>query len=544
MQSYIYRQTFSNTEQVPKIRFRSTAKLHGMSPRATAAKVLLRDAIRLPNPKYRQIAGHVSRRTDNTAPVAPPPRGFRRTQTSLAARRLNRGRSRARKLGQKDGEDSDSDSDKNRNPVETESSSNSTKPPRKSEEPPGSYSEIITREESERLKQSSTLKLIGQHWTEIDQRRKLNAHGGHDKKKHLFKHNPDLKFASNLQRFQYSAKCDEIKTWDDQTRMFLDAALHEDAYEDAYEDTYEDVYRHGYGTAYKDVMGDRFMSHTPPPSSPRPFEVVIRDVEAEIIWRLNVFSPDVKNCRQHDTDEILIETLSVLYGFLWCCMPRSHPSRESVINSAAQLTQDMSKASTTKRIIEPLADTYMSKIIEGFADAFFSKLRHGVVSYEPEPFEIYECVPLQKLLNSRRSGYMTNEYIAWAAASSDGYEAEERYTTEKWYLNRRNAKSYNSMEDTRQEFIMNPLRPGVVSLILLVGANPMTVRDIYALKLRSLGWFHDDTGLFYWRYKMRFVQGGFGIFKVSMDNEVMEAWRPVNRGWAEQNRCFQGSLKD
>lgn len=525
MQPDNYSQTSSNAEQSPKNGLKKTAKLHEISSKATAA-IAPEDDTRLPSPENRQAAGNVIRRTDNTAPVAPPPRVIRQDQTPRPARRLNRGRGNARKLGQNDGDDSDSDSDKNRNRVRSESPGNAKRPPRTVEEPQGSSlaeSEMRAKEESERLELHRTLKSIGRYWTAIDQRRRLNADEGHKKKTDLLNPRRELKISNDDERFQYSEKCREIKTWDDKTRIFLDVALE---------------------TAFGNFLGNRFyqrkssigniLAGTP---SSSPLEVIAREVEAEVIWRLNIFTP-ARDFGRRDSDIVryLTITIKTLYEFLRYCMPMTHSSEESVINSAAQLVRDMSEVSTTKNFINTLVDSYMSKIIREFAQPFwFHLLRGEYDSMRKIRYTAFRRSHLYPISLSRQNGHLEDEYITWVTGGMDESDAQKQYMEEQSNLKLNKVESYESMEDTRQEFIMHPSKPRVVSLILLKGTNPVIVRDVPTAELSSLGWFPDDTGLSYWRYKLHMTQDEFGIFKVSMDDEVLEAWRPVNRGLDGQN---------
>ncbi|KAH7239202.1 hypothetical protein BKA59DRAFT_484232 [Fusarium tricinctum] len=503
MQPEHYSQPFSNAAQSPTTGLKSTAKLHEASSKAAAAKAP-EDAFHLPDPEYRHVAGHVSRRTDNTAPVAPPPRSFRQTQTPLPAKRLNRDRGRARKLGQNDGEDSGSDSDNDRKRVRSESPDNAKRPRRTVKEPLRSSladSEIRTKEEP-------GLKSIKHHWTEIDQRRKSNAFRGYDKKTNLLRRSPELEPLNDDQRFQYSEKFREIKTWDNKFNAEI------------------------YGDAYAEVMGYRFiqrrsflnrlLSRTVISS---PLETITRDIEAEVIWRLNFFTPAMEyGQRNPDATFYLTNTVKTLYLFLSYCMPRDHNGIESVIDSAAQLMQNISEDSTTKNFIDTMVDAYMSKIIRAFAETFWSSLQHGGPINARYNYDTASYKLLRHISLSRQDGRIKDEYISWITAGNEQTD-----------LILHKVESYEPMGTIRREFIMNPLKPGVVSLIEPDMLNPRIVRDISTTELSSLGWFLDDSGLFYWRYKwhMRYnlhtSRDEFGIFKVSMDDEVLEAWRPVHR---------------
>ncbi|KIL93150.1 hypothetical protein FAVG1_03127 [Fusarium avenaceum] len=371
------------------------------------------------SPKIGLGAANVIQRTDDTAPVAPPPRSFRQAQTPRLARRLNRGRGNARKLDQNDGDDSDSDSDKNRNR-------------------------------------------------------------------------------------------------DDKTRIFLNAALK---------------------TAFGNFMRNRFyqrkssigniLAGTP---SSSPLEVIAREVEAEVIWRLNIFTPATDfGRRDSDIVRYLTVTIGTLYEFLRYCMPMTHSSEESVINSAAQLVRDMSEVSTTKHFTNTLVDSYMSKIIRGFAQPFWFYLQRD--AYESMRYIRYTGLrhyPLRLIGISRQKGRLADEYITWVTGGIDESDAQKQYMEEQSNLKLNKAESYESTEDTRQEFIMHPSKPRVVSLILLKGTNPMIVRDVPTAELSSLGWFPDYTGRSYWRHKLHMTEGEVMIFKVSMDEEVLEAWNPIN----------------
>lgn len=427
MQPDSYSLTPSDAEQSPKPSLENTAKLHETSSEAIAARAPER-IIRL-DLQVTRCAAHVSRKIDNTAPVAPPPRLFRQAQTPLQARRLNPGRGNARKTD-------------------------------------------------------------------------------------LFRHSLALEPLNGDQRFQYGEKFREIKIYDDRARTLHNVTLHGDAIEAA--------------------MGNRFIQResfmgsilAESPSS-IPLESIAKDVEAEVMWRLNIFSPAMDYVQQ-DSDAIsyLTRTMKTLCLFLWYCTPRTHCSKESVINSAAQLMQGMSADSTAKSPIETLAGAYMSKIIEGFADFLITSLQLGISDNPPNEYNLAIYEPFQLIIRSRKNGRLTKEYIEWVTEGHDDDDAQKQCIKKQSKPKLHKVEPYKYMEDTRQKFIMNPLRPGVVSLLLLKKTNPVIVRDVSTMELSSLGWFLDGSGLSYWRYKLHVAWEGFGIFKVSMDDEVLEAWRP------------------
>jgi hypothetical protein len=149
--------------------------------------------------------------------------------------------------------------------------------------------------------------------------------------------------------------------------------------------------------------------------------------------------------------------------------------------------QDMPADSTTKSLIDTLADAYMSKIIEGFADFFFTSLQVGISDDPPNEYNLAINEPFWLIIHSRKNGRLENEYIAWVTAGKDGYDAQKEYMKERLHLNLHKVEFYKSMKDTRQEFIMNLFGPLVVSLILLKGTNPVIVRDVSTMELNSLG---------------------------------------------------------
>jgi hypothetical protein len=136
-----------------------------------------------------------------------------------------------------------------------------------------------------------------------------------DKKTDLTRNSLGLRPSNDNQRFRYSEKCGDTKTRDDKTSTFLNTTLRKAAYGNAMRNHF--IQRR----SFIGLLLSRTVFSSP-------LQVIARDVEAEVMWCLNIFSPAM-DYGQQDSDAIshLTRSIETLCLFLWYCTPRDHSSK-------------------------------------------------------------------------------------------------------------------------------------------------------------------------------------------------------------------------
>ncbi|KAL2883451.1 hypothetical protein SGCOL_001133 [Colletotrichum sp. CLE4] len=123
----------------------------------------------------------------------------------------------------------------------------------------------------------------------------------------------------------------------------------------------------------------------------------------------------------------------------------------------------------------------------------------SLVHYFPDHIEVIDCIE-----TSRINGSLSYQYMDWINPSLGAQEIED--ICEKWKVAVRaeTCKTYrrrmSSFIDIEQEFYDGIHQRSVVSLVLLKGGYPASIKDVSANELQVMGWFKDGKGG-YWRYE-------------------------------------------
>ncbi|KAK1625617.1 hypothetical protein BDP81DRAFT_435064 [Colletotrichum phormii] len=179
----------------------------------------------------------------------------------------------------------------------------------------------------------------------------------------------------------------------------------------------------------------------------------------------------------------------------------------------------------------------------------------SLVHYFPDYIEVIDCIEA-----SRINGSLSCQYMDWINPCLGTQEIED--ICEKWKVAVRTetCKTYrrrmSSFIDIRQEFYDGIHQRSVVSLVLLKGGYPASIKDVSANELQVMGWFEDGKGG-YWRYEYEAAKdeasfwrsaktGGMAFFRVAMDGEVLGMDLPNGKwiGWNDLEDTQDGGLRD
>lgn len=477
----------------------------------------------LPEPEHRRAAGSVRRRTDNTVRALPPPPNSR--QAALTAPKQGRDRRRQPKgpLGAGSGYYYDSESNFSEDPDDDEP--NFLR--RRQTICDRHQNESYKREERARMKPFQVPQKVGSQWDTARQHRQGN----------LMKTKKIIDFCL-CNRCQENSKTTEeifnicqlnhrlrntwyvkppntvmlgreymhrrITEWDRQLDLFLDEAL--------FGDVEEKLREEGQST---EGAGDPLDY----------LEDMIFQVEQRVIRRFSEDSRD--RIRKWDRTEVSPNLARVICSrALWVENLLQGVQGGDLVSAAMDLMRDrfLSHNPDASDAMSILEGAYLANICRAIAGS----LLNGNMAAEIERSEL-----VTQIRSSRSTGNLQPHYIDWIYSVFSTRLIQDSCLQWRKELRRKTVQTYrDTMKSVglRQEFWYEIAKPRVVSLVLLTGNYPETIRDLREEDLAKIGWFSAGFGAIWYRYqRRRMTDRPFGmerIFLIDMDESIVGMWTP------------------
>lgn len=535
----------------------------------------------------REISGHVRRKSAGTSRAQPPPRRQPHIASSIKDSKTSKREKTRRSLG--NSEDSDSDSDSNSAQQGKEDGTTIVTRQKKVEDAVSCENEpadleALEREDRERMKLFQVLRNVALKWEDVGHVRRNHRREGDFRREKLLRRfwkKRDNAHAELMLSFRNmieprrqnealqifhdyyddATKSDrlreEIRKWDSRRQDFLDEAL------------YGDI---------EEKLREQSQKRKPA----KTLEEIILRVESDLIdsfpafdcpwrgWGLQPHERYSSDPTRHgmstlreslnskvSSEQRLANILGEMYLEWWIELVRAPRIglREMITARLESFHKTHRGSDELSRIRGFLIEPYLKRLSAGISHALEVALESGVspeasIHQFPDHLDI-----IQTIKESRVNGSLTRDYMDWI--SSDLSVEDIENICEAWTITLRTdtCRTYRttmaSIVDIRQEFCLGVRKPGVVSLILLKGGYPATVKDVSAEELESMGWFEDENGG-YWRYEYESAywrgtkSGEMAIFRVTMEGEV-QGMRSLNGdwiGWGDREDTQEGGLRN
>lgn len=487
----------------------------------------------LPDPEYRNVAGHVSRRPVSVR-ADPPPTSSSRATSTPQRRRDDQKERRRRRLGKCDDDDSDdSDSDDRK---KKHGKGGPNLPPRRqraqSVEASHAESSSLDAEEERRMALHRVLQGVSNTWDNIGWYRTQCQDDGAGRKVALIQHDekeqrqrpldllqcPDgMSQPENDQQSPYESVGSYFTMVANNQRncqRYLDNALYRDISEKREDDS---------------IRSDPF-DH---------LEDVLKRTEKGVARRCNYFNESRRNwgAMPQNPPDSLISIIASMQKAVWKELLRKDPFPADIIGEIrAFLTiKKCCNAVTEGFSVDLLVDVYIEKIITSLADAVKFDWEGNRTNPDSESLSV-----IKVLKASRRGGTLTAEYLEWARTVVDRNELERACLAWRQDFQSTRVRMFReTMADSKmsveQIFIPDVVKQGTLSLVLFKGNYPSTVLEVEPHDLERLGWRYDIWKRTYWRYEIYADRpAGFSsrretVFKVSIDGEVWSMLTPSGK---------------
>ncbi|KAI3534328.1 hypothetical protein CABS01_05568 [Colletotrichum abscissum] len=522
----------------------------------------------------REISGHVQRKSAGTSRAQPPPRRQPHVASSIKDSKTSKREKTRRRLGNSEDSDSDSDSNSARQGKEDETTIATRQ---KEVEDAASYEnepadrEALEQEDRERMKLFQVLRNVALKWEDVSHVRRNHRREGGFRREQLLRrfwkkrdnvHAGLMRSSRNtagprqlneaLQKFHDhyddSTKSDrlreEIKGWDSKRQDFLDEALYGD-------------------------IEEKLREQSQKKKPAKTLEEIILRVESDLIdffpvfdrpWRGWGLQPhersnfDPANHERYflreslnskvSSEQRLASILGEMYLEWWIELVQAPNGprvglREMITARLDSFYKTHRLSDELSRVRSFLIEPYLERLSSGISHALELALESGVspeasIHQFPDHLDV-----IQIIKESRVNGSLTRDYMDWISSDLSAEDIES--ICEAWKITLRTdtcntyRKTMASIVDIRQEFCLGVREPGVVSLILLKGGYPATVKDVSAEELENMGWFKHENGG-YWRYEYESAywrgtkSGEMAIFRVTMEGEV-QGMQSLNGDW-------------
>ncbi|KAI0901857.1 hypothetical protein F4806DRAFT_16892 [Annulohypoxylon nitens] len=478
-----------------------------------AAKRSLPNDYDLPEPKFRQVAGDVRRRSDRNVEAEPPPAPAPSTRRPAQYQRSNHGKILNNGNNGDDGSDSDSDKPR-RSHGESTTSITQRQPAKQSPldslapaQIKSSNSMSLTPEEQERINRRRMLENDEVGWRHSMQTfRALNSQAEEFKKVLLENEHKITLNGDNAGRHFHRTI---IRLQEKRMREFLYEAS-------------------GHETATRERAGD-IESTKASYNQDDLMQDIIERIELDFIlrWekRANLSGlPEGYWPNHTTTSDLLLEIINTCRYYANYLRPHTNHLRSTPSDASADFSL-------------PISATYISRPSassdDPFPDGPFPDDHYGslAMNYERAIFSM----PIEEsrilLRSPRKDGRLSYRYIEWVYSHLPDFKIESamrRRRDEKYYEDK---GRYNS-EDSKSRVLQNTqffcddtkYRRGVM-LVYSTNDSTPSGRHVPSQDLHRFGWFRDVTyGQKYCRYD--FDETSWSTFKVAMDGKVLALVKP------------------
>ncbi|RYP15329.1 hypothetical protein DL765_005785 [Monosporascus sp. GIB2] len=556
---------YSTVDSVQRYAIIKTTK--STKPDATSLESHAGARLEPPGPdKLRSVAGGVTRRTDRVERAEPPP------SSSRVRADVKRERPRRRRQGGAGfGSDSDSDSDddkpkRNRDDDDPKHISRRKLPESQPQDLPDLPMSEVDVEEQERLQQLRALRNVKEKWEAIDERRRYCRKERWGREKQLL---DAIRRMPSGSPTIYQGVIDR----DARLREYLDENLYGAIDKIPDESTLtqltdlEEIVEH-----VEERMLESCSEFSNPKWLQRPKPMgervvsVLQSVE-QACW-LSVSTDILTYRRRFRNTEGDDEQFELTYDRPRGCIPEMCRSY-----MAACYPDRINGTHIREPFIDMLSRKYRIKVIDAMIGSVLDRIGlHMQIQQELEEkwhqrFEGREATHinghltdiylkwsyrqiqgdpkddwLQRFRESRVNRHLTQPYMDWvfdgvSLGQLDRFRMEWHRVKREKALREFRASMASVKIQVEQEFCPDIIQPGAVSLVLVKGNHPSTVKNVSAEVLESLGWFHEMVNgqRRYWRCKLS-NKGPLGfardILKVGMDGEVLGAYCLDGPSWA------------
>ncbi|KAK1671997.1 hypothetical protein BDP55DRAFT_274935 [Colletotrichum godetiae] len=567
----------SDSLDVAHVQSHSPQQSSERKPTVNAA--VQRDQVALPTKpeKTREVLGNVQHREGGTPRPHPPPSRQPPIDSSMKIRyRKRRGISK-KQLGNNEDSDSDSDSDSGRH-VDNEASTAALR--KQNVEDTAMHDENLAdreameRENQARMELFQVLKNVGAKWDDVSHIRRSHRKNGEFRREQLLRRHWKERDDAHAQLMRSNAAdpqaLQEFHNYYDNTTRLNN--LHEQIKEWNYkrQDCLD-------GALYG-AIEERLREHGPETKPTKTLEEILLHVESDLIesfgafdrpWRAWGLQPyqrtkpdpplhDMSSKRQFlNRDVVPHERLAKILGEMyleWWVELASDPSvpqvnlRETITARLNINYQSQRRSDQLSQIRSFFVMPYISRIGAGMSRALEDALATGTdpraVRHDfPDHVDVIQRV---KTSRTKWGSSLSDQYMDWMTSSFCAEYLEEICKSWEVVLRKETCYTYRktmaSIVDIRQEFCPGIRKRGIVSLVLLKGGYPASIKDVSATELQSMGWFEDVNGA-YWRYEYESAYsrgtkaGEKAIYRVTMEGEVLGMLSPNGNliGWEDRN---------
>ncbi|KAH8664778.1 hypothetical protein BGZ61DRAFT_462386 [Ilyonectria robusta] len=493
------------------------------SPKSIAG--LLEHGTGLPDPEYRNVAGHVSRRPVSVRAEPPPTSSSRATSTPQRRQEEQRKR-RRRRLGKFDDDDSDDSDSDDRKKNHGKGGLNLPTRRQRTQLVESYRTESLSLElEEERLMAlQQALQGVSNTWDNIGRYRTQCQEEGARRKVALIEYDEKEQRERDLDLLQSSNGISQPEN--DQPSAYKLAGPY---LVRAAANNHSNCHRYLDNALYRDISGkldnDSILFD--------PFDHlgdILERTEKGVVRRCNYFNKSRRNwgAMPQKYPDILISIIASMQKSVWKELFPKGPF-------PADITREIRAFLATKKGCNTVAegfsanllvDGYLEKIIASLADAMRLDWEGGRTKPNAESL----CV-VKALKASRQGGILTTEYLDWAWTDVNRNELEKAGIAWQHDLQSSRIETFRrTMADAKmtvkQRFIPDVMKQGTLSLVLFKGNYPSTVLEVEPHDLERLGWWYDMRKGTYWRYEI-YADHPAGlssrretVFKVSIDGEV------------------------
>ncbi|KAF4467314.1 hypothetical protein FALBO_5818 [Fusarium albosuccineum] len=476
----------------------------------------------LPQPQFRQVAGHVSRRPNTSVRAEPPPLNPQRTaySTLRVYHRKNRGG------GGFGGDSDDSDSD-DQKPNRSSNDYRVSNRRRRREvsyfaEPSDANLGLFEREEQERLDFRHKLQRASSMWKHMMPYRIQCKERAFERRHLLEKHAlSQARVRSESHGSIQNLKSTSIYESQKGFSKYTTDIIKKQAYESLYSSYQSQIEK--YDTKLGEYLGSFLYgkSAQSPGDSMLSLDRFLRQVEREA----------VSQCQGKVIPRCKVEFL-----------PSDTMSFNDSLNLAIRcIHEDLGRFITTTKRVQPediqantisenldMCDSYMSHIglpsgttaSDVFIETFLRKMIMCALNNLACSSEfVHRAGILYRLAKPRPQMWLESKYSQWLGAE---LVLEPIQNTPSGLIEDLEASQLVTPHSQGTRLVFIPHAPGsqYVSLVLFKDNQVLDIEYVSAEDLSKIGWYYDESRESYWRYEQKRGASGKAISKVDMDGDV------------------------